>query len=178
MNKGKLGETIFILVLIAGLFAFVIGSFSYTVELRIIPLLSGLIGIPLLATLLIGRSLPALRWQPDGTDEAAPSILAKNEDDDDADGEESAGAALKIMTYMIGLWVAVVIAGLTLSLPVFIAIFLIFEARVRPHNALISSLIAIAIVVIGLKALGIDPWAGIMPEVIPGYVGGSMMPPL
>lgn len=175
-KKSRTGETIFVLSLIAGLSVFTFGSLSYVTELRTMPLIFGIAGILLLLLLLAGNHVPALR----GISRAgSPSVSAPP-----GGGEKPAAKSaepewrdvLKIMAYMVGFWVAILVFGLTVTVPLLIAGFLIFEARVRVGYAIMSGLVAVVVMVLSLNLMGIDVWPGIMPEIIPDYLGGGLMP--
>lgn len=178
MKNNRRGETIFVAVLILGLLGFVIGSFSYTIQLRLMPFLSGLSGIALLLIVLSGKYIPAARRRIGQAAEGQRAKLPIEGEEGIADDEGRLGDGLKVISYIVVLWGAVLVVGLPLSMFTFIIIFLRFEARVRLVKALVGSGIAVALMILGLKILGIDMWAGIMPTVVPGYVGGSLMPPL
>jgi hypothetical protein len=176
MQKPRPGETVFILCLIAGLAIFTFGSLSYVTELRTMPLIFGSCGILLLVLLLAGNHIPAMR----GISRAgSPSVSAPP-----GGGEKTAAKSaepewrdvLKIMAYMVGFWVAILVFGLTVTVPLLIAGFLIFEARVRAVYAVLCGLIAVVVMVFSLNLMGIDVWPGIMPEIIPDYLGGGLMP--
>lgn len=177
MNKSRAGETLFILFLIAGLAIFTAGSLSYVAELRTMPLIFGVGGILLLVLLLAGNRYPAIRRLGEA---GLPRPMAGVKDgkaDAPAGGSEPQWRdALKIMAYMVGFWVAILFFGLTVIVPLLIAGFLIFEAGVRVRNAILSGLIAVALMVLSLNFMGIDVWPGIIPEIVPDYLGGGLMP--
>lgn len=178
MNSNNRGETILIVVLILGLSAFVIGSFSYAIQLRLMPLISGLSGIGLLFFILAAKYLPSMKGQIYlGRDVRSDIFLVKGEDGA-AKSEARLGDGLRVMMYIVGLWTAVAVSGLVLSIFAFIFIFLKFEAGVRFRRALIGSVVTITLMAVGLHVLGITMWTGVMPTIVPGYVGGSSMPPL
>ncbi|HSM42698.1 MAG TPA: hypothetical protein VK862_18250 [Afifellaceae bacterium] len=176
MKKSRTGETIFVLILIAGLAIFTFGSLSYVTELRTMPLIFGVAGILLLLLLLAGNHIPALR----GISRAgSPSVSAPPGGGEKAtpnSAEPEWRDVLKVMAYMVGFWVAILFFGLTVTVPLLIAGFLIFEARVRAGYAILSGLIAVVVMVLSLNVMGIDVWPGIMPEIIPDYLGGGLMP--
>ena len=62
--------------------------------------------------------------------------------------------------------------------PLFVAVFLFMEAEMPPFRAIVCSLIASAALYGGAILLRIDLWMGAIPKLIPGILGGSIIPPL
>jgi hypothetical protein len=178
MNKRLPGEAIFVLLLIVGLLAFVLGSLGYTVELRAMPQAFGLAGVALLVLVLIGIYFPSVRQWTDASLAADWTKMPGEEEkqEERPNRQERPAEFLRIIAYMVAVWVAVLLLGLTVTIPVFLTVFLVWEAKLRLRNALIASAVTIVIIVLALKAMGITLWAGIIPEIIPGYLGGSIMP--
>ena len=44
--------------------------------------------------------------------------------------------------------------------------------------AVLSGVIATALLMTGMHMVHIDVWAGAIPEIIPGLLGGSIIPPI
>ena len=78
----------------------------------------------------------------------------------------------------IGFWTLIFLFGLYLVPPLFIVQFLVVEAGMRWRHAVLSTLIACAFLFAGLHLLKIDLWVGVVPEIVPGIVGGAVMPSL
>ena len=175
-SKSRIGETIFVLFLIAGLAVFTFGSLSYVTELRTMPLIFGIAGILLLILLLVGNYVPAMRGLGRAGTPSVSVSAAGGEKPETKSAEPKWSDVLKIMAYMIGFWVAILVFGLTVTVPLLIAGFLIFEAKVKIRNAILSGLIAVVVMILSLNLMGIDVWPGIMPEIVPDYLGGGLMP--
>lgn len=175
-KKTRTGETVFVLVLIAGLAIFTFGSLAYVTELRTMPLIFGTCGILLLLLLLAGNHIPAMR----GISQAgSPSASPQPGGDEKAEAKSNEPEwrdVLKIMAYMVGFWVAILFFGLTVTVPLLVAGFLIFEAKVKVGRAILSGVIAVVVMVFSLNFMGIDVWPGIIPEIVPDYLGGGLMP--
>ncbi len=176
MNTSHTGETIFVLFLIAGLAVFTFSSLSYVTELRTMPLIFGTAGILLLLILLAGNHVPALRGIGRAGSPTVSGPPGSGEKPAAKGPEPEWRDVLKIMAYMVGFWVAILFFGLTVTVPLLIAGFLILEAGVRAGYAILSGLIAVVVMVLSLNVMGIDVWPGIMPEIIPDYLGGGLMP--
>ena len=176
MKKPRTGETVFVLLLIAGLAIFTFGSLSYVTELRTMPLIFGVAGILLLLLLLAGNHIPAMRSiRQAGSPSASPSP-GGDEKPEAKSAEPEWRDVLKIMAYMVGFWVAILLFGLTITVPLLIAGFLILEAKAKAGNAILSGVIAVVLMVFSLNFMGIDVWPGIIPEIVPDYLGGGLMP--
>jgi uncharacterized transporter YbjL len=78
--------------------------------------------------------------------------------------------------YTVALWLTALIAGLLLAIVVFVTFFLWAEARLRLRSAVIGGVATGALTMAAFHVMKIDHWAGIMPELVPGYLGGSIMP--
>ena len=73
---------------------------------------------------------------------------------------------------------AVFLLGLFVVPPLFIAAYLVTEARTRLVAALFASLVASTCLYAGMALLGVDLWTGSIAEIVPGILGGGIIPPL
>jgi hypothetical protein len=87
-------------------------------------------------------------------------------------------SVFRVLAYIVGFWTLVFLFGLYLVPPLFIVLFLVVEAGVRLRQAVVSTLIACAFLFAGLHLLKIDLWVGVVREIVPGIVGGAVMPSL
>ena len=85
---------------------------------------------------------------------------------------------LRIISYIAAFWVLVLVLGLFLVPPVLIAAYLIVEARIATVKAIAVSFAFCGVLFTGLVLLNVDIWLGIAPELVPGFIGGGIMPEL
>ena len=85
---------------------------------------------------------------------------------------------LRSMAYAVCFLNCVFIFGFAVIPPLFIILYLVVEAGVRPIWAILAALITTAILLSGMVILHVEVWAGILPEIIEGYLGGSIIPPV
>ena len=83
------------------------------------------------------------------------------------------------MGWVFLFFVFVFFFGFALVSPVFIALFLIRKASMRWHVSVLYAVIATLLIYVFMEGLiNADLWCGAIPEVIPGYLGGDIVPPL
>ena len=156
-------------------------------SLREIPDLLGWTVLILFALVLVGEVYPkAIAWM----DSPLEDFLQSGEANKAAPGEGNTAlsngavaavpwpSVLRVLAYIIGFWVLTFLFGLYLVPPLFIFFFLVVEAGVRLRNAALSTLLACAFLFTGLHLLEISLWVGVVPEIVPGIVGGAVMPSL
>ena len=172
----------FIWTVILGLFVVlqVTVAGGFTESLRFTPYLAGFGTLFMVIVLLAGNFYPEiLRWTETTLQDLWGGGGAKDEGVSAAAEEEPPWpAVLRAMSYAVGFLVAVFVFGFALVPPLYIALYLIVEAGVRPRWAVLAALIASFTLVIGMVLLHVEVWAGIIPEIIEGYLGGSIIPPL
>ena len=166
---------------ILGLFILllVVVASGFQDSLRFTPYLAGIGTLAMILVLLAGNYYPEiLRW----TETTLQDLWGGGEAKDGgaAASEEEAPwpAVLRSMSYAIGFLVAVFLFGFAVVPPLFITLYLVIEAGVRPRWALLAAVIVSVILVAGMVLLQVEVWAGIIPEIVEGYVGGSILPPI
>jgi hypothetical protein len=81
--------------------------------------------------------------------------------------------------YAVLLFILVYALGTLLGCVLFVGAFLLLYQRGHPWRALFLALIVGAVVPYLLGgALDVRLWEGVMPEIIPGWIGGGTAPPL
>jgi hypothetical protein len=60
--------------------------------------------------------------------------------------------------------------------PVFVAVYLVFEGCVKPIPAIAIAVGVCVPALLALTTLNVFLWTGIVPEIVPGYVGGAVPP--
>ena len=172
----------FVWTVIMGLFVVLQVSVAggFTESLRFTPYLAGYGTIFMVIVLLAGHFYPEiLRWTETtlqdlwgGGGTGGEGAAAET------DKEPPWPAVLRSMGYAVGFLAAVFVFGIAVVPPLYIAFYLIVEADVRPLWAVLAALIASTILITGMVMLNVEVWAGIIPEIIEGYLGGSIIPPL
>ena len=171
----------FIWTVILGLFVVlqVIVAGGFTESLRFTPYLAGFGTLFMVIVLLAGNFYPEiLRWTETTLQDLWGGGGAGDEGAAAAEEEPPWPAVLRSMSYAVGFLVAVFVFGFALVPPLYVALYLIVEAGVRPLWAVLAALIASFTLVMGMVLLQVEVWAGIIPEIIEGYLGGSIIPPL
>ncbi len=149
-------------------------------SLQIATNLAGYTTLALICVLLAGTFYPEILhwtetalqdlWGAGGQDKGAADTVA----------EETPPwpAVLKSMGYAVGFLLFSFLFGFFVGPPIFLATYLIAEANVRPLWAILAGVIATAILDKAMMMVHVEVWAGIIPEIIEGYLGGSILPPL
>ena len=173
----------FIWTVILGLFVVlqVIVAGGFTESLRFTPYLAGFGTLFMVIVLLAGNFYPEiLRWT-----ETTLQDLWGGGGGGAGDGGATAAeeeppwpAVLRSMSYAVGFLVAVFVFGFALVPPLYVTLYLTVEAGVRLRWAVLVAVAASAALIMGMVLLHVEVWAGILPEIIEGYLGGSIIPPL
>ena len=188
MKVSSTGTFVWVAVMAGAVIVMLVDAASLPAILGETPILLGSAVLVLFALLLVGEVYPAaIAW----TDTALEDLWESGDAHKAGRGEEpdtalKNGAAdavpwssvLRVLAYIIGFWALVFLFGLYLAPPLFIVFFLVAEAGVRLRHAVLSSFIACAFLFTGLYLLKIDLWVGVVPEIVPGIVGGAVMPSL
>ncbi len=178
----------FIFTLLLGVFVLVclVAAEELPDSLQITIRMAGYSTLLLVVLLLIGHFKPGLlRW----TETALQDVWGGKGGDASSVGQAGAGAeggeepvpwpaVARSMGYALGFLALVFILGFYLIPPLFIATYLIVDARVPARWAIFSGVAATALLIGGMQAVNVDVWLGMLPEIIPGYLGGSMIPPI
>jgi hypothetical protein len=173
------GELVFTLFLLAFVLVVLLATFAFPPLLRYTPFISGGLTAFFLAILIAGRIKPQiLEWTETtlqdmwggGAGQLGPSV--------DADGPAPWPSVVRVMTYAIGYLLGVYLLGFFLVTPVFIALFLIFDAEVRPLIAITIAVVLCGLLMLALRNLNVDLWTGVVPEIIPDLIGGAIPPQL
>jgi hypothetical protein len=161
----------FLLALFVGIF--VLASLQYRREVALVPLVIGIPTLVLLFTLMIDVFHRA-RKRPREFD------LDNMEDTQDTNATSTPWwPVVRIMAWILVFYGMVFFFGFLAIFPWFITAFLIAEGKRRWYTSLVLSLLTTLALYLGVSVLfEVDLWAGAIPEVIPGILGGSIIPPL
>ena len=111
--------------------------------------------------------------------------LARDASEDDVPLKMSDGGELGWMVIlraaavMAGLFAMVVPLGIVLGLTIAVFLILLFQMNVSPRTAIQFALIwGVVIPVVFGVALEVNIWPGLIPEIVPRWIGGGLLPPL
>lgn len=175
------GAFVFSLCLGVFVLACLIDATNYPASLRVAIYLAGYTTLGLIILLLAGTFRPEiLRWSEttlqdlwgsgDARDEEAAATVSE--------GPPPWPAVLRSMSYAVGFLLLAFVLGLFVAPPVFLATYLIVEAKMRPLPAILAGLVTTALLDTGMVMVHVDVWPGIIPEIVEGYLGGAILPPL
>jgi hypothetical protein len=173
------GEFVFVLALVAFVIAMLVATLEYPPLLRYTPYITGGLTLLFLCVLLAGRVNPRiLTW----TEAALQDMWGGGADgqklEQMAEPPSSWPAVLRVMGYAVAYLLAVYLVGFFLVTPVFISLYLIADAKVRPAAAISVAAVLSFLLIVALVNLHVDLWIGVAPEIIPDYVGGAIPPQL
>ncbi len=172
----------FIFTLFLGLFVLIclIYARDFPDSLQIATNLAGYITLALICVLLAGTFHPEILYWTETALQDLWGTGGQNEGAADAAAEKAPPwpAVLKSMGYAVGFLLFSFLFGFFVGPPIFLATYLIAEAKVRPLWAILAGVIATAILDTGMMMVHVEVWAGIIPEIFEGYIGGSILPPL
>lgn len=151
---------------------------GYPPEVQILPLVVGVPTLSLTAVLLVGEfHPPVMEW----LDSALDDLWGGRQETSKAGKGESLpswGPVLRMMSWAAGFFATVFLFGMFVVPPLFIVAYLATEARMRLARALLASLVASTCLYAGMALLRVDLWTGSIAEVVPGVLGGGIIPPL
>ena len=151
---------------------------GYPPEVQILPMVVGLPTLSLTFVLLVGEfHPPVMEW----LDSALDDLWGGRQETSEANKDQllpSWGPVLRMMSWAAGFFAAVFLFGMFVVPPLFIVAYLVAEARMRLTGALLASLVASTCLYAGMALLRVDLWTGSIAEVVPGILGGGILPPL
>ena len=153
-------------------------SFQYHAEVRLFPLLVSVLGLTLSLFILVGEFFPKMLQMLEVSLEAMWGKRIPRMAETESTVERW-GAALKVLGWMSFFFISIYLFGLVTSFPVFLFFFLLTQAKLGWIKALIISIVSggifYAVLTLGFEAF---VWRGVIPELIPGILGGDTAPPL
>ncbi len=142
--------------------------------------IAGYTTLVLIVLLLVGTFKPdLLSW----TEMALQDLWGGSGEERRPPPEERQGpppwrGILKSMSYAVGFLALAFAFGFYLIPPIFLAFYLVVEAEARPFPAIAWGVGATTVLTTGMRLANVEVWAGAIPEFIPGYLGGSFIPPI
>ena len=151
---------------------------GYPAEVQILPLVVGIPTLALIIVLLAGEFHPPVMQRLDSALDDLWGGRQETTDPAMTQPASSWGPVLRMMSWAIGFFAAVFLLGLFAVPPLFIVAYLVTEARMRLGAALLASLVASTCLYAGMALLRVDLWTGSIAELVPGILGGGIIPPL
>ncbi len=159
----------------------VITAHGFPETLQLAPFIAGYGTLAMICVLIAGRYYPEiLRWTETTLQDLWGGGDAETPEDavSSAEATPSWPAVIRSIFYAVGFLALVVVFGLAMITPLFITTYLVVEAQVKLVWAFFAAVVASTILIVGMVMLEVEVWAGIAPEIIPGFIGGSIFPPL
>jgi len=158
-------------------------SFTYRADVREIPLMVGIATLLLLLASFGVDFFPGkFRALEIGIESLWGGALPERSKDpirDDKTGSINSVCVFQVIAWLIGFFVLILLIGFMFSIPIFLLTFLIFQGRTKWLNGVVVTAgVCVLLYFSFLKALAIDVWPGMLPEIIPGILGGGIIPPL
>lgn len=162
--------TALLLLLVA---AMLVTGLSYPYNVKIAPFTAGIPTLVLLIILFLGELNPG--WRIGGRRKQEGDPESENQEDSDF---TSWGPVLNLFGWVFGFFAAVFLFGFMVATPVFLAGFLRRMAGVGWIKAVSSGVLCSVLAAWFVQGLfHIDLWLGAVPRLVPGILGGSIMPP-
>jgi hypothetical protein len=179
--KSKLdGEFFFTLFLAIFVVGCLIDASDFHEKLQGAVFITGSTTLLFIGLLLVGHFYPEILrwtettlqdlWGSGGTDTGAVDNLAET--------SPPWPAVWKSMAYAVGFLILSFLFGFYLVPPIFLATYLIVEAKVKPIWAITTGVVATAALTTGMTQVAIEVWVGAIPEILPQFLGGAFIPPI
>lgn len=165
---------VFTAFMVVGVAVMLVAATGYPSNVKVAPYTVGFPTLALLLIILLGELHPG--WKPGrkGEREGAPEPQGEGSSD-----FASWGPVLNLLAWILGYYVVVFLLGFMAATPVFLAAFLRRKAGVGWIWAVSSGILVTLLLSSFIQGLFKIPlWLGAIPRLIPGIVGGSIVPPL
>ncbi len=171
------GEFVFALALVAFIVTMLVATLEFPPLLRYTPYITGGLTLLFLCVLLAGRVYPRiLTWTETALQDMWGGGADGHKIEDMTDAPSPWPSVLRVMGYAIAYLLGVYLVGFFLVTPVFLALYLILDAKARPVVAISVAAVLSFVLMAALLRLHVDLWIGIAPEIIPDYIGGAIPP--
>jgi putative tricarboxylic transport membrane protein len=177
------GSFLFTLAFFLLVLAMVAVAFTYEANVRLIPLMVGIPTLLLLLVNLCAECFPeTLRALEVGIEDLWGGSLPETSGEQPAeDVSESIRwiRAVAIIGWITVFFVLALLAGFLISIPLFLFAFLLIEGKIRwPLSLGVAGAVWIVVYLVFERAFMLDLWPGAITEIIPGVIGGGILPPL
>ena len=171
------GELVFTLALTAFIVAMLIATLAFPPLLRYTPFITGGLTLAFLILLLSGRFFPrVLIWTETALQDMWGGGAESQKIEEAVEAPSPWPPVLRVMAYAAGYLLAVYVLGFFVVTPLFLALYLILDAKVKPVAAIAVSAGLSFLMLVGLLNLNVDLWTGVAPEMVPDYIGGAIPP--
>ena len=174
---GSQSWTTLLTIFVGGL---ILVGFVFPKEVRIVPFVIGFPTLILLIILWVGGFYPRVIHWVEGA--MGDQRGGKSKDTGGAERSLEFTEWKPVLVIIGGIFIFyafVFLLGFVLVSPVFMASFLIRKGGLNWLAAILYSAIAILLIYTGVTGLlKVDLWSGVIPSIIPGILGGSIVPPL
>ena len=179
----KWGTVLFHLFLLFGVLAMISSSFTFTERARLLPLMIGVPTTLLLVLSLVRELKPdlVLRFQnwmgvfrsEETNDKKASGFSSIVEQEIPPLSSFSIGGAWFCLLLVLVLFLGFLVATL-----LFVPCFLLVFARYRWWRVFLYTAVLFLVEWYGFEVLlGLKLWHGAVPEIVPGFIGGGILPP-
>ncbi len=179
----KWGTVLFHLFLLFGVLAMISSSFTFTERARLLPLMIGVPTAVLLAVSLVRELKPdlVLRFQNWMAIFRSQAPASKTPSGFSSAVEQEVPP---LSRFLIGgawsclLFILVLFLGFPVATLLFVPCFLLVFARYSWWRVFLYTAVLFLVEWYGFELLlGLKLWHGAVPEIVPGFVGGGILPP-
>lgn len=137
------------------------------------------LGLGFLGAVFVRDVAVALRGGLPGPAPADTAGPLGGDDDDDAPQSTDWGTVAEAAVTLAGLFLSVFVFGIVLGTTLAAWVIFIWQSKLNAGKALIGAvLVGIVLPVLFANALDLTLWPGLIPAIVPGWVGGGLPPPL
>jgi hypothetical protein len=179
MKSRWTGEQTWITCLLIFVLLLILTGMFYPKEVRMIPYVVGFPTLVLLLFLWIGGFNPVVRRWIEMAVRGQQKVERKSGKREKGSEFTDWKPVLIVMAWVFPFFILVFLFGYALMSPIFIASFLIRKAGMRWPTAVASAVFSTALIYLLMEGLiDADLWCGAIPEIIPGWLGGAIIPEL
>ena len=88
------------------------------------------------------------------------------------------GQVLNTLAWLLAYYIFIFIFGFKVVTPIFLSAFFYQKTDFRLAKSVLIALVSSFFIIRFVESFGIDLWIGAVPKIIPGIIGGSIIPPL
>lgn len=145
----------------------------YPADVRIVPFVVGIPTLAILFLLLLGYIFPERR--PFSSIRLLEKINQERSDNREFTGW---GQALNTLGWLLAYYILIFIFGFIVVTPIFLSVFFYQKTDLNLKKSVLIALVSSFLIIRFVESLGTDLWLGAVPKIIPGILGGSIIPPL
>lgn len=147
---------------------------QYPIGVRVFPLWVGFPTLFLLLYLLFKDVCP--HWKFPGRKRPPGEAPAEKVYED---FDATAWRPILITTgWITAYYLLILVVGFFVATPLWLTAFFLWESGLSPVKSILSAAVSSYAVIRSVEAFGIAVWPGAIPKIIPGILGGGIIPPL